>query len=166
MDYRRFYRNGGLYFFTVNSYQRRPILTRADIRSTLREAVQKVRQNYPFEIQAWVLLPDHLHTIWQMPEADADFSVRWNQIKRHVTFHCGKQYADGHIWQNRFWEHHIRDEQDFANHFDYIHWNPMKHGYVRSIADWPYSTFHRHVKAGIYPPDWCGGNLNFTVAHD
>ncbi|HZJ95452.1 MAG TPA: transposase [Thiopseudomonas sp.] len=169
--YRRSNTPGGLYFFTVVSAGRRPILTQPDIRIALRQAIVAVRQNYPFTIHAWVLLPDHLHTIWQLPPHDADFSVRWNQIKRRVTSACEKNYHDptllttrrrakrhGTLWQHRFWEHEIRNERDCKHHMDYVHFNPVKHGLAARAVDWPWSSFHRLVKQGVYPEDW-GNNV-------
>jgi len=168
-DYRRIIIKGGTYFFTVVTFGRQPILTHDHVRAALREAIQEVRQSLPFSIEAWVLLPDHLHTIWTLPEDDDNFGSRWAVIKRIVSKRCGfleeisgsisnsrSKRGEGQIWQRRFWEHYIRDESDFERCFDYIHWNPMKHGYVQRIIDWPYSTFHRFVNDGIYPPDWGG----------
>ena len=174
MQYRRFYRQGSLYFFTVVAYQRRPILTNPDVMAVLKAALKTVQQKYPFKIEALVVLPDHLHTIWQMPENDADFSTRWNQIKRYVSHHC-KQYdhiektanevkkRQSSIWQQRFWEHCIRDDEDLANCMDYIHYNPVKHGYAQAAKDWPFSTFQKYVRQGIYPEDWCGATQDFKV---
>ena len=165
--YRRTQQAGGQYFFTVVSEGRRPILTQPDIRTALRQAIIAVRENYPFKISAWVLLPDHLHTIWKLPESDADYSIRWNQIKRRVTHACEGAYHDatlltdrrrikrhGTIWQHRFWEHAIRDENDLNHYLDYVHYNPVKHGLVQSVVDWPWSSFHRLVLQGVYPSDW------------
>ncbi|MBU2359913.1 MAG: transposase [Alphaproteobacteria bacterium] len=160
---------GGCYFFTVIAERRQPILANHDMRLALREAITQVRQVLPFRIDGWVLLPDHLHTIWTLPEGDADFSNRWRLIKRHVTRTCGSKYFRpdfltqrrsskqcGTLWQHRFWEHLIRDDQDFRQHMDYLHANPVKHGLVGSIADWPWSSFHRWVERGVYPADWAG----------
>lgn len=172
-SYLRAYNAGGQYFFTVVSEGRRPILTQPDIRAALRAAIIAVRANYPFEISAWVLLPDHLHTVWQLPLNDADFSLRWNQIKRRVTHACEQTYHApdlfnqrrqakryGTIWQHRFWEHAIRDERDFNQHMDYVHYNPVKHGLVQSVVDWPWSSFHRLVKQGVYTAGWGGADNN------
>lgn len=168
-DYRRAAAPGGTYFFTLVSERRQPILTHPDIRQALREAIQTVRLSLPFAIDAWVLLPDHLHAIWRLPPGDADFSNRWRLIKRHVTHACGSRYnrsdllshrrqtkGQGTLWQQRFWEHLIHDERDYARHFDYLHGNPLKHGLVTRVGDWPWSSFHRWVKEGIYPVDWGG----------
>jgi putative transposase len=166
--YRRIKIKGGTYFFTVVTFGRQPILTRAPVRVALREGIQEVRQALPFTIEAWVLMPDHLHTIWTLPENDDNFASRWAVIKRIVSKRCSaldirKPMDDSHgkrgesrIWQRRFWEHLIRDELDLQRHLDYIHWNPVKHGYVDKVIDWPYSTFHRFVAHGLYPPDWGG----------
>lgn len=164
MQYRRHYQRGGLYFFTAVTHRRQTVLTAPDIRAALREAVMHVRQKYPFEIAAWVLLPDHLHTIRQLPPDDTNFSERWRQIKRRSQFAVKHRLPK--LWQNRFWEHCIRNEQDYARHFDYAHYNPVKHGYAKQATDWPYSTFYRYVKQGIYPPDWGGGKQDFSVDYD
>lgn len=168
-DYRRANVQGGTYFFTVVTYRRQPILTDEAVRLALREGIQKTRERFPFEIRAWVLLPDHLHCIWKLPEGDADFAARWGMIKRHASQKCGNRFngeewlsesgrkrGELGLWQRRFWEHQIRDEADFARHADYIHWNPVRHGWVKRVADWEYSTFRRYVAKGVYSPDWCG----------
>jgi putative transposase len=125
----------------------------------------------PFSIDAMVLLPDHLHCIWTLPEGDADYAMRWNRIKRGVSQRTRERVAatlsasrlkrgELGLWQRRFWEHQIRDERDFARHVEYIHWNPVKHGYVTRAADWPYSSFHRYVTQGVYPRNWGGGDTD------
>src|ERR1051326_5160716 len=116
---------GANYFFTLASYRRRPVLTRPEVRSVLRDALRETRIRWPFQIEAWVLLPDHLHCLWSLPDGDADFSKRWSVIKRLTTQRLGLS-----VWQSRFWEHLIRDDEDHGKHMDYIHWNPVKHGYV------------------------------------
>jgi putative transposase len=167
-EYRRANVAGGTYFFTVVTYARRPVLTTETARMALREAIGQARTTLPFEIEAWVLLPDHLHCIWVLPPGDANFSARWAIIKRHVSRRCEpmigavpsfsrRRRRERSFWQRRFWEHQIRDHADLGRHLDYIHWNPVKHGLARAAEDWPYSTFHRYVKAGVYPCDW-GGN--------
>jgi putative transposase len=118
-------------------------------------------------------LPDHLHCIWTLPEGDADFSTRWMMIKRAVSIACGENYhrsdwlstskenhRESTIWQRRLWEHQLRDANDFARHMDYIHFNPVKHGHAQTVSAWPYSTFHRFVRDGIYESDWSGGEAN------
>jgi putative transposase len=171
-NYRRSIQSGGTFFFTVVAERRQRILTNPDIRAALREAIETTRQNQPFVIEGWVLLPDHLHAIWTLPPADKDFSNRWRTIKGGVTKACGDRYFrpelmsarriakdNGTLWQQRFWEHTIRDEKDFQSHLDYLHWNPVKHGLVRAVSEWPWSSFHRLVKRGIYARDWGGETL-------
>lgn len=128
-----------------------------------------MRGTRPFTVDAWVLLPDHMHCIWTLPEGDGDYSTRWAEIKRFVssaargTLHdpslltnAGKSRGESTIWQRRFWEHRIRDQSDFERHVDYIHFNPVKHRYVKTVSEWPHSTFHRYVREGLYPQDWGG----------
>jgi putative transposase len=162
--YLRNYVPGGTYFFTVVTYQRRPILTTPESRSILREAFQSVRRRWPFTITAIVLLPEHLHTVWTLPEGDANYSLRWQKIKEHFT--SGYQKAVGDVavrrprsgeravWQPRFWEHTCSDVDDLKRCVDYVHYNPLKHGYVTRVRDWPWSSFHRYVKLGEYSLDW------------
>ena len=167
--YRRATGAGSSYFFTVVAYRRQPILCDEAVRNALRNAIEKVRIAHPFVINAWVLLPDHLHCLWTLPEGDADFPTRCMLIKRAVSLVCRETYRradwmsasklkhrESTIWQRRFWEHQIRDDLDLQRHMDYIHYNPVKHGHVACVADWPHSTFHRYVQQGIYPPDWAG----------
>ncbi len=166
-NYRRSTAPGATYFFTVVTYRRQAILVEPESRLILRQVIEEVRQQHPFVIDAWVLLPDHLHCIWTLPENDADYSKRWGMIKAGFTkqaklfFHRNEwmnrskqRHREGTIWQRRFWEHQIRDEADFQRHVDYIHYNPVKHGLVKEVKAWPYSTFHRYVREGIYPGDW------------
>lgn len=160
---------GRTFFFTVVAFHRRPILCDAPIRIALRQAILLVAATRPFVIDAWVLLPDHLHAIWTLPEGDDDFSTRWSEIKRFVSTSCREVFhrpdlqgprararRESTIWQRRFWEHGIRDEHDMAQHMDYVHFNPVRHGHASSVSRWPYSTFHRYVRQGVYPPDWGG----------
>ncbi|MCI5120689.1 MAG: transposase [Candidatus Electrothrix sp. AUS4] len=162
MQYRRVYVPGGTYFFTVNLADRSRTLL-VDHIDDLRNAVQEVLTSHSFRIDAMVVLPDHLHAIWTLPEGDANYPMRWSLIKAGFS-RCipadeqrsKSRIAKGErgIWQRRYWEHLIRDEQDYTNHVNYIHYNPVKHGHVARVADWPYSTFHRAVKNGQYPLDW------------
>jgi putative transposase len=165
-DYRRNWVPGGTYFFTVALLERKRDLLVAEI-GLLREAVRRVKRLYPFEIIAWVVLPDHLHCVLTLPPGDADYATRWRLIK--LLFAKGlpkqerlsavrKRRKERGVWHRRYWEHTIRDERDLANHVDYVHWNPMKHGLVLRVADWPYSTFHRFVQRGVYPLDWAGAS--------
>lgn len=160
---------GSTCFFTVAAYQRRPIFCLPLFRTALHDAVHSVRLARPFAVDAWVLLPDHMHCIWTLPDDDRDYSTRWMEIKRHVTGACRNALHDprlltnvGHnrrestIWQQRFREHRIRDDADMEKHVDYLHFNPVKHGIVRQVCDWPHSTFHRYVREGMYSNDWAG----------
>ena len=166
-DYRRVRHPGGLYFFTHSLLQRsgNDLLTRnIDL---LRQSVVKVRSQHPFRIHAWVVLPDHLHCILEFPQGDANYPLRWRLIKAYfakrvpnIEFRSAVRRRRGErgIWQRRFWEHLIRDEADYHAHMDYIHFNPVKHGVVGCVRDWPYSTFHRWVERGVYSLDWGGGD--------
>ena len=168
-NYRRANTKGGTYFFTVVTYRRQKFLCNENVRKALRNGILDVQKNHPFVINAWVLLPDHLHCIWTLPPDDAAFGIRWAMIKRFVTKQCGpdlqrddwmnkskRQRKESTIWQRRFWEHQIRDERDYEIHMDYIHYNPVKHGYVKNVTDWPHSTFHRYVRQGVYGQNWAG----------
>jgi len=121
----------------------------------------EVKSSHPFTIDAWVLLPEHLHCIWTLPQGDMDFSKRWGLIKAKFSKALSRQNTS--VWQNRFWEHLIRDDRDMQIHLDYIHYNPVKHGYVESPKDWPSSTFHRYVQEGLYPLNW-GEGVSFNSA--
>ena len=163
-DYRRSGLAGGTYFFTVTLQDRRSRLLVEQV-DALRNAVRKARATRPFHIDAWVVLPDHMHCVWTLPAGDSDYSTRWRDIKRRFakaqpkTEFVAKARAERGergIWQRRFWEHTIINETDYAAHLDYIHLNPVKHGLVANAIDWPYSSFHRYVAAGIYNPDWMG----------
>jgi len=164
MRYRRSDVGGGTYFFTVNLAERKRTLL-VDHMAVLRTVMRDVSSRYPFRADALVVLPDHLHVIWTLPEGDHDFATRWMLIKVGFSRRIAvgerrnrSRTAKGErgIWQRRYWEHLIRDEQDFARHADYIHFNPVKHGHVTRAVDWSHSTFHRYVEAGIYPRDWGG----------
>lgn len=161
-NYLRFRIKGGCYFFTVNLLGRDKSLL-VDHIDLLREAVRVCRQKRPFHIDGWVVLPEHMHCIWTLPEGDDDFSSRWKMIKIHFSKGLPKterrskvrvKRGERGIWQRRFWEHAIRDECDYEKHMDYIHFNPVKHGWVEQVIDWPYSSFHSYLKRGIYPANW------------
>jgi putative transposase len=164
-DYRRNRVPGGTFFFTVNLLDRRSDLLVTQI-DALRNAVRQVRVRAPFHIDAWVVLPDHMHCLWTLPEGDADFPGRWRAIKTAFSKSMPiskprspvmANRGERGIWQRRYWEHTIRDDQDFAAHLDYTHFNPVKHGLVEHPADWPYSSFRRCVAGGLYPAAWIGG---------
>ena len=155
-NYRRAKTPGGSYFFTVVTYRRQPLLTLAESRAIPRSMIRETRQKHPFVIDAWVLLPEPLHCIWTLPPGDTDYSTRWGIIKGGFSKQARKlfqrpewinrskaKHRESTIWQRRFWEHEIRDQDDFNRHFDYIHWNPVKHRQVAPAIDWPYSTFHQ-----------------------
>ena len=150
---------GGTFFFTVVTYRRRPIFQAAENRRRLSKTIMEVQSVLPFNIDGWVLLPVHLHCIWTLPEGDADFSKRWGLIKVKFSSQINQPWRP--VWQNRFWEHLIRNEQDFQKHLDYIHYNQVKHGLVTNPGDWPATTFHRYVKAGLYPANW-GEGVSFN----
>jgi putative transposase len=164
-NYRRAFVKGGTWFFTVNLLQRHNhdlLIREIDL---LRTTVKKVQTRYPFTIDAWVVLPEHMHCVWTLPADDSDFSMRWRLIKSGFSrglpqterrSNVRQNAGERGIWQRRFWEHLIRDELDYQRHVDYVHVNPLKHGLVDRVVDWPYSTFHRAVREGIYPTDWCG----------
>ncbi len=166
-NYRRASLEGGTFFFTVVTHHRRPILTTSVARDALRQAFHDVRGRRPFVIDASVLLPDHLHCVWTLPADDADFATRWRQIKslftRQWLRHGGSEVSKSHsrrlkgergIWQRRYFEHACRDEDDVKRCVDYRHVNPLKHGLVDRVRDWPWSSFHRYVRLGEYTPDW------------
>ncbi|MEO0530902.1 MAG: transposase [Planctomycetota bacterium] len=168
-NYRRAQNGGGVYFFTVVTMGRQRFLTEPSARNALRQAFREVRSRHPFEVVAIVLLPDHLHCVWKLPRGDDDYSNRWSRLKAGFT----TRYlaSDGTeapvsvsravrgergVWQRRFYEHVIRDEDDLRRCLDYIHLNPVKHGLVSRARDWPWSSFHRYVRAGEYDVDWGG----------
>jgi len=162
MQYRRSDIAGGSYFFTVNllDRQRTLLIGHADL---LRKIMNKVKQSHPFHIDAIIILPDHLHTIWTLPQDDADFPTRWNLIKAGFSREIPKdeyinssRQAKGErgIWQRRYWEHLIRDDGDYEKHVDYIHYNPVKHGYVDRASDWTHSSIHRYIQQGIFDKNW------------
>ena len=167
-DYRRCYVPGGSFFFTVVTERRAAILNNDRARDLLRAALRDCRQRWPFRLDALVMmLPDHLHAIWTLPPEDSDYSKRWGVIKKHFTqswLAAGEheqpqndsrhRYRRRGVWQRRFWEHTLRDEHDYARHFDYLHYNPVKHGLVSGPRYWPYSTFHYWIEHGTYDPDW------------
>lgn len=169
MDYRRAWHAGGTYFFTVNLLKRRQNDLLVRHINLLRQVVLSVQKRHPFVIHAWVVLPEHLHAIIELPPDDSDFAMRWRLIKSDfskgippVEYRSTVRVQRGErgIWQRRYWEHLIRDEADYRAHMDYVHINPMKHGLVNRVRDWPYSTFHRLVEKSVYPVDWAGGDEN------
>jgi len=158
-QYRRLYIPGGIYFFTVVSFHRKPIFLEPQTHELLKAAWLDTKRRFPFQTEAYCLLPDPLHCIWTLPEGDADYSTRWKEIKRLFSRGYLKHIGPGDyrnasrrikgeaaVWQRRFWEHAIRDQEDFNRHVDYIHFNPVKHGLVKQVKDWPWSSFNRYVE--------------------
>lgn len=171
-DYRRALFPGATWFFTVNLDDRRSDLLVREI-ALLRAAARVVRRQYPCEVVAAVVLPDHLHAILRLPPGDADFSGRWRFLKTLFVRALPKTEAippnrarrgERGIWQRRFWEHMIRDDDDLRAHVDYIHFNPVKHGLVDRVRDWPHSSFHAYVRAGMLPADWGGDQRDLPAA--
>jgi len=186
MEYRRAWRQGGCYFFTVVTYKRQPILANPENISLLRKAFNHIRGKRHFTMDGIVVLPGHLHCIWKLPENDSDFATRWRLIKHFFSRSCSvgrmgeaeRTHQSGAdkvanpsrtkkrekpVWQRRYWEHLIRDEQDWRKHMDYIHYNPVKHGIVNAPIQWPYSSFKQCVKKGWYSSEW-GSSEPGTIA--
>ena len=161
--YRRNRVTGGTFFFTVTVRDRRAGIL-VEYIDSLRQAVRTALSKRPFSIDAMVVLPDHLHAVWTLPADDSDYPARWRMIKASFSRSLAmasvptKQNRRGEydFWQRRYWEHTIRDEADLRAHIDYIHFNPVRHGLVDRVRDWPYSTFHRFVRDDMYPIDWAG----------
>ena len=166
-DFRRWFVSGGTYFFTLVSAKRAPIFAQDCARRLVGNMMREERASAPFATVGIVLLPDHLHAMWTLPPGDDDYPGRWQAIKAKFTSAwlalggSEQDVAEGYerqrrrgVWQPRFIEHTIRDEQDLHNHADYIHYNPVKHGHARRPRDWPWSSFHRYVESGDYPADW------------
>ena len=188
MRYRRAKVKGGTYFFTVVTHKRIKIFNRSDRVELLRQAFREVIRQHPFKIDAFVLLPDHLHCIWTLPKGNADFSTRWRLIKSYFSRHSGLvgwaeernptntttsesrlRKNEKSIWQRRFWEHLIRNNDDLRQHVEYIHYNPVKHGLTKAPADWAYSSFHRYADKGIYDIKWGAGvrmEFDTSVGHE
>jgi putative transposase len=177
MRYRRARVKGGTYFFTVVTYKRTKIFSRSDNIELLRQAFRIVIKRHPFKIDAFVLLPDHLHCVWTLPRGDDNFSTRWRLIKSYFSRNFDQRnvgWVEGRnptsttksrfkkkeklIWQRRFWEHLMRNDEDLRRHVDYIHYNPVKHGLTKAPCDWDYSSFHRYVDKGMYDVKWGAGN--------
>jgi putative transposase len=173
-DVRRAWHPGGTYFFTVNLLQRRGNNLLAEHIEQSRNAVAQMRQRHPFHIHGWVVLPNHLHCVIELPPDDADYAVRWRLIKMGFSKALPNtenrstvriKRGERGIWQRRYWEYLIRDDADFEAHMDYVHFNPVKHGLVRRVIDCPLSTFQRLAKDGVYPTDW-GGEMESVLSYD
>jgi putative transposase len=165
--YRRSRAAGGTFFFTVNLYDRQSAVL-IDHVDAFRAIVREVKDKHPFRIDAMVVLPEHWHAVWTMPVDDVDYAKRIRLIKGQFTKHLVQigvpitRNARGeyNVWQQRYWEHTIRDDRDFENHINYVHINPVKHGYVQRASDWPHSTIHLFIERGILSVDWA------TSAHE
>jgi len=166
-DYRRWYVPGGTYFFALVTYRRHRLFQSPLARQILGEVLREIRAEQPFDVVAMVLLYDHLHTVWTLSRGDADYSTRWKRLKASFTrrwLQAGgqefpisasrKARGERGIWQRRFWEHTELEEADLEAHVDYIHYNPVKHGYVQRACDWPLSSFRRYVDLGQYDANW------------
>lgn len=162
MRYRRADTPNATYFFTVNLAERQQRLLVEHI-DLLRSVMRTVKQRHPFHIEAMVVLPDHLHALWRLPEGDADFAMRWSLLKSGFSRGLAKTERisasraakrERGIWQRRYWEHQIRDDADFMRHVDYIHYNPVKHGHATSAAEWPYSSIHAYIRKGLLTATW------------
>jgi putative transposase len=182
-NWRRAFVPGGTFFFTVVTDRRAPLFGQAMARRLLGSLFRRSQLRRPYSIRAIVLLPDHLHAIWSLPPGDADYPARWGWIKREFTkqwlqlggceqaVSAGRQ-RDGRrgVWQPKYWEHTLESADDFERHFDYVHYNPVKHGLCRCPRDWPWSSFHRYVELGVYPDHWAcwndGRTMNFDDLQD
>jgi len=176
-EYRRIYICGATVFITCVTFKRAHLFSNEKARQILYSSWMRITRLHPFTTEAICVLPDHIHALLTLPENDSNYSLRIREIKRLFTIQYLANYdvvsqrnpsrihkKEANIWQRRFWEHTIQDEQDFENHFDYIHYNPVKHGYVKNVADWRCSSFHRYVKAGVYAPNW--GEGEFEIADE
>ena len=161
--YRRNRVTGGTYFFTVTLKDRSSVLLLKYV-DELRLVFHRAMRERPFCIDAMVVMPDHLHAVWTLPPGDHDYPGRWRLIKSRYTQAllragvdlCRNKKGEYDLWQRRYWEHTLRNDSDLERHVDYIHYNPVKHGWVKRVRDWPNSTFHRYVRKGIYQLDWAG----------
>ena len=164
MRYRRIFVKGGTYFFTLVTYQRVKLFSDPVNIALYNQALEYVHHRHPFTIIAQVILPDHIHSLWELPEGDSNYPTRWYLIKSHFSRDFNRssdqpsalrsKKGERVVWQRRYWEHTITNEKDFENHIDYIHFNPVHHGLVNIPGDWEYSTFKMYVQDGRYNPDW------------
>ena len=173
MRYRRADVTGGTFFFTVNLAERSTDLLTRHV-EVLRTVVRRVRHDHPFEIIAMVVLPDHLHVVWTLPAGDRDYAMRWSLIKSGFSRLLPKTERvnrsrqlkrERGIWQRRYWEHQIRDDKDLQQHVDYVHINPVKHGYVSRAAAWPHSSIHRYIRLGWLDENWAGMSVLDAVTY-
>ena len=165
MHYRRSRTPGASYFFTVNLADRRAD-TLVRYVDDLRAVIHAVKSLHPFALLAMVVLPEHLHAIWRLPAGDSNYPLRWSLIKsafsrrlaKRETIHDARRAKrERGVWQRRYWEHQITCDTDLSRHVDYIHYNPVKHGWVARAADWRHSTLHAYIARGMATRDWGGG---------
>jgi len=165
MQYKRYLKQGGIYFFTIVTFKRKNLFHHSENVGLLKEAFKYIIKRHPFQMDAYVFLPDHIHFIMRLLENDDDFSTRIRLVKSYFSRYCDQQYKqdpsvsrkkkqEQAIWQRRFWEHLISDESDYEKHVEYIHYNPVKHGLAKAPHQWPHSSFHRYVQNGIYNKFW------------
>jgi putative transposase len=176
-NYTRAHQPGGTFFFTLTTHHRQQVLLEPAVIAALRESLRQAKLRNPFTVNAWVILPDHMHFIWTLAQNDADYSRKWGTIKAGVTRRIKNSFkpasssnlsrlkrGEGSLWQRRFWEHQIRDGTDFKAHLDYLHYNPVKHGLVARVREWPQSSFHAYVQRGAYGGDWgAASDLNIGL---
>ena len=166
-NYRQIHAPGGTYFFTVVTCDRMPILSSEPNIELLKKITRETQRNHPFDQIAYCILPDHIHCIWTLPVSDKDYCTRWMLIKARfsreykpgsdVEEHISDSRArkrERDVWQRRFWEHAIRNDEDLSKHIDYIHFNPIKHGVVKRLSDWKWSSFHEFIDGGYYDKNW------------
>jgi putative transposase len=156
-DYRRVFIPGGTFYFTLVTWHRRPLLASEERVALLRTAFETIKHERPFAIDGAVILPDHLHCILRLPPGDADYPGLWREIKKRFSREVDARTNARNerlVWQRRYYEHAIRDDEDWRRHMDYLHYNPVKHGLVKRVTDWPWSSFHRAVERGWYTEDW------------
>jgi putative transposase len=174
-NYRRAYIPGGMLFLTIITYRRMPIFGAPENVALLPRVIQRVKQEQPFDFPAAVILPDHVHFLWSLPRGDTSYSRRIGAMKVLFTrvprgrgalpidvCASRRKHRESDVWHRRFWEHTIEGEDDFERHLNYIHHNPVKHALAACPHLWPYSSFRRWVRNGLYPEDWgccCGGRL-------
>jgi putative transposase len=163
-NYRRHFQPGGTYYFTAALADRHETTLVSQI-ERLRNAWRRVSLQLPFQTVAVCVLPELIHAVWTLPPGDSNYPERWRRIKHDFSIGLPvseKLSSSQHfkhekgIWQRRFWEHFIRDEDDFERVINYIYFNPVKHGWCESVKDWRYSSFHRDVAAGLFPQSWGG----------
>jgi len=179
-DFRRNLIPGASYFLTIVTYQRRPLFKEQFAKDLFWQVMEIIETRYPFKNEVFCLLPDHFHCIWTLPEDDHDYSKRVKELKRIFSLMVPQDHKpdpktlsasrqkrhEGGLWHRRFWEHTIRSQEDYNRIMDYIHWNPVKHGYTDSPYLWEGSSFQRYVELGIYPPDWQSEHsLPSTTSH-